>query len=186
MKRATCALLLLVVAACAHSPTDNQCTSFGSVDYCLQPPAARLQLTQLVERVDAKGVEQLVVYVEVDESAIRMAGLTPFGRRLWQIRADAAGVSSDIPKGAVLSAPGIVAGLQLAFWPLAEARAGLRGAARLVQSADGRLRQLINAEGAVVFSAICDGERPLCERAELHYETLGQRLRIETAEGKAS
>lgn len=186
MKRTAVGMLLLVLAACAHVPTENKCVSFGSVEYCLQPLASRLQLTQLVDRADAKSAEQLIVYVEVDEDVIQMAGLTPFGRRLWQIRVDAVGVSSDIPADAALSAPRIVAGLQLAFWPLAQVRAGLREPARLVETANGHMRQLISAEGSVVFTAICDGERPLCERAELHYEALGQRLHIETVEGKAS
>jgi hypothetical protein len=186
MKRPAVAALSLVLAACVHVPAENQCVSFGSVDYCLQPSASRLQLTQLVDLPDAKGGEQVIVYVDVDENAIRMAGLTPFGRRLWQIRADAAGVSSDIPADAALSAPRIVAGLQLGFWPLAQVRPGLRESARLVETANGHVRQLMSAEGTVVFTAICDGERPLCQRAELHYEALGQRLRIQTVEGKAS
>lgn len=187
MKHGVMTVLLLALAGCAHVPVEKECASFGTVDYCLQPPASRLQLTQLVERVGAKGGEQVIVYVDVEENAIRMAGLTPFGQRLWQIRADAAGVSSDIPASAALSAPRIVAGLQLAFWPLERARAGLRGtAARLTESADGRMRHLMSAEGTVVFTATCDGERPLCQHAELNYETLGQRLRIETVEGKAS
>lgn len=187
MKRAALGVPLLVLAACAHVTAENKCASFGSVDYCLQPPAARLHVTQSVERVEGKDVERLIVYVDIDESAIEMVGLTPFGRRLWRIRADAAGIASDIPANAPLSAPRIIAGLQLAFWPLAQARAGLRqGSARLAESADGGTRRLMSAEGAVVFTATCAGERPVCRRAELHYEALGQRLRIETVEGKAS
>lgn len=187
MKRVSAGTLLLVLAACAHVPAENKCASFGSVDYCLQPLASRLQLTQSVERMDTRGVERLIVYVDADAGAIHMVGLTPFGRRLWRIRADAAGVSSDIPADAALSAPRILAGLQLAFWPLAQARAGLRGtASRLLETADGRTRRLLSSEGAVVFTATCEGERPVCRGAELYYEESGQRLRIETVEGKAS
>lgn len=187
MKHGAVSALLFVLAACVHVPAENKCASFGSADYCLQPPASRLLLTQSVERADANGVEWLIVYIEVDETGIQMVGLTPFGRRLWKIRADAAGVSSDIPAGAALSAPRIVAGLQLAFWPLAQARAGLHGeAVRLIETADGRTRRLVAGDGTVVFTATCEGERPLCQRAELNYGVLGQRLRIETVEGKAS
>lgn len=187
MNRAALAVPLLMLAACAHVPEQNKCAAFGSVDYCLQPSTARLHLTQSVERTDAQDGERVIVYVDVDESTIQMVGLTPFGRRVWRIHADATGVASDIPADAALSAPRIIAGLQLAFWPLAQARAGLRqGSARLLESADGRTRQLMSAEGVSVFSATCEGERPVCSRAELHYEALGQRLRIETVEGKGS
>lgn len=187
MRRIAAVALLLTVPGCAHVAPENKCVSLGSVEYCLQPPASRLQLTQVIERAVANDEQRVIVYVDVDEKAIRMAALTPFGRRLWQIRADSDGISSDIPANASLSAARIVAGLQLAFWPLERARAGLRGsAAQLIESADGRVRQLMDGEGTVVFGAICDGERPLCRRAELRYETLGQHLRIETVEGKTS
>jgi hypothetical protein len=184
-RRAIATLVLLLAASgCVHAPSDGRCASLGSVDYCLQPPLANLSATQLVERARPDGVERLVVYLEMSDGDIRMAGVTPFGRRVWQIRYDASGALSDIPPGAALSAPRILAGLQLSSWPLALARAGVRGTARLVETPDGSVRRLLDGD-TVVFSATCEGERPLCRRSELWYGTLGERLVVEVVEGSA-
>ncbi|HEY6233889.1 MAG TPA: DUF3261 domain-containing protein, partial [Candidatus Elarobacter sp.] len=179
-------VLWLAFSSCAHVPVEASCASFGDVGYCLQPSTSSFSVTQSVERSYANGVERFIVYLEVKESDIRMVGLTPFGRRMLQIHSSAAHVSSDIPADAALNAQRILAGLQLAFWPLAQARAGVRGAAaRLVETPDGVTRRLMNGE-TVVFVATCEGTRPLCRRARLHYETLGQSLLIEALEGSES
>jgi uncharacterized protein DUF3261 len=178
--------LLITFSGCAHIPPEPRCASFGAADYCLQLSTQSYAATQLVERTDAKGVEHIVVYLEVNGGDARMVGVTPFGRRLWQIRFDGAEVVSDIPASVGLNAQHILAGLQLLSLPLAQARAGVRGTtARLVESPDGSERKLL-AGDTVVLSAKCEGERPTCRRAELRYETLRQSLRIEVVEGSTS
>jgi hypothetical protein len=177
--------LCITLAGCAHTPPESACTSFGNVEYCLQPSTTRFSVAQSVQRSHAQGVERLIVYFEVDDVDTKMVGLTPFGQRVFQIRFDGKRVSSDLPVDADLDAQHILAGLQLAFWPLEQARAGIRGsAAQLQQTPDGSARQLTSGD-AIVFAATCQGERPICRTAELRYETLGQRLLIEALEGRA-
>jgi hypothetical protein len=179
-------VLSLALAGCAHLSAEDGCASFGEAVYCLQPSTSSFSVTQSVERSHAKGVERLIVYLEVKEGDIRMVGLTPFGRRVWQIRSIAAHISSDIAPDVELNAPRILAGLQLALWPLEQARAGVRGAAaRLLETPDGGTRQLMNGE-TVMLIATCEGVRPLCRRTRLRYETLGQDLLIEALEGSES
>ena len=193
MKRLACTrlagitLALSLAAGCVHAPTEQACARFGAATYCLQPPAASFAVTQSIEMSPARlagdgDMGRLIVHLEVRGDDIAMVGLTPFGRRVLQVRYDGNRVTSDVPRDAPISAERILAGMQLAAWPLERARAGLRGTtAQLLQTPDGRGREL--RDGAnVVFRAACEGERPTCRRVELRYETLGQTLRIETLE----
>jgi hypothetical protein len=179
---------MAAAAGCAHLEVDRECARFGASRYCLQPPAERFTVTQSVEVAHRGGVERLAVYVEVGASDMTVVGVTPFGRRLFLLRHGASGLdaSSRISPQAGLRAEQLLAGLQLAFWPLPSARAGVRGAAaRLEESVDGGTRRLWAGE-TEVFTATCEGRRPVCARARLSYPTLGQTLSIETVEGAPS
>jgi hypothetical protein len=168
-----------LIAGCASAPTANRCVPFAAVHYCLQPAAISWTATQSVELMHAKGAERLIVQLEVNRGHIKMAGVTPFGRRVLWIEFIHPAVSSDMPGDAVLGAAHVLAGLQLAFWPIDRVRTGVQGkSARLVESADGT-RRLTDGD-ALLFSASCDGERPHCRRAHLRYESLGHSLSIET------
>lgn len=177
------AFLLALLGACAHAPRSDTCAELGAIGYCAQPTAgmAPFSTTRLVHLTHAQGRERLIVQLEVDEEGLRMAGLTPFGVRVLWISLDRDG-RLDIESKAPMDARQILAGIQIADWPADRVRAGLRGAtARLVESTSeaGATRQVLDGE-RVVFSARCEGARPLCRRAQLRYETLGVTLDIET------
>jgi hypothetical protein len=168
-----------ILAGCAHAPPVTSCVSFGGAGYCLQPPATKFFMTQSVELTHPQGVERLIVQVEVNDDGIKLAGVTPFGRRVLWAQFGAAGLLTDMPSDAALSAAHILVGLQLAFWPLERAQHGLCGtSARLMETADGT-RRLLDGD-TVMFNASCDGVRPQCRRAHLHYPTLAHSLSIET------
>lgn len=180
--------LICAALGCAHVDPERGCARFGAGRYCLQPPTAPFNVTQSVDVMYRGGSERLAVYVEVSASEMTVAGVTPFGRRLFLLRYGASGLdaSSQVSSDVGLSAEQLLAGLQLAFWPLTTARAGVRGAAtRLEESPDGVTRRLWAGE-TEVFAASCEGRRPVCRRAQLTYPTLGQTLLIETVEGTPS
>ncbi|OGI61711.1 MAG: hypothetical protein A2W18_06240 [Candidatus Muproteobacteria bacterium RBG_16_60_9] len=184
------ALGILIVAAlgCAHVETERDCAKFGASRFCLQPSATRFTVTQSVVVMYRGGGQRLVVYVEVGENDLSVVGVTPFGRRMFLLRYGPSGLdaSSQMSGDVGLSAEQLLAGLQLAFWPLASARAGVRGVAtRLDESPDGVTRRLWQG-GTEIFTASCEGRRPVCRRARLSYPTLGQTLSIETVEGAPS
>lgn len=187
MTRCWCfSLVVALLAGCAHDPLlppAKDCIAFGGADYCLQPSMYTFSLTQSVELTHAKGTDKLIVYLEAKNGDLIMVGMTPLGQRVMQARYDANGVSSDLPANAPLNAEYIFAGLQLAAWPLEQARAGVRGTGQLLPVNGDYRRRELRAGDQVVYSATCEGERPVCRRAELRYETLGQVLRIELLEG---
>lgn len=177
-------VMLLALAGCAHLGGDERCTDFGDVEYCLQSTQGVVPFATMRSVVMVRGQEssQLIMNLEIDEaSGMRMAGLTPFGRRVLWIQLDRErrlSVESDIP----VDATQILTGVQFADWPIDRVRAGLRGErARVVETKTdtGTMRQLKDGE-RVVLSATCEGERPLCRRALLRYETFGYALEIET------
>lgn len=176
---------ILAMSACAHVPERHACARFDAARYCMQPAALRFVATQSVEVTHPGGSERLLVHVESDVNTIKIVGLTPFGRRVLWVEYGPGGIApnSHVPAG--MNAAHVLAGLQLAFWPLEQVRGGARDAAHVEQSADGATRRLFVGD-QIVFTATCEGERPLCRRAQLSYPTLGQTLAIETLEGESS
>ena len=186
--RMALAALLLTALGCAHVEGERDCARFGASRYCLQPSATRFTVTQSVEAMYRGGGQRLVVYVEVGENDLSVVGVTPFGRRMFLLRYGPSGLdaSSQMSGDVGLSAEQLLAGLQLAFWPLASARAGVRGVAtRLEELPESGTRRLWQG-GTEIFTASCEGRRPVCRRARLSYPTLGQTLSIETVEGAPS
>ncbi|MBI3897954.1 MAG: DUF3261 domain-containing protein [Gammaproteobacteria bacterium] len=180
MKKIWLVVPLFALLGCAGVRPLDACTSLGAAGYCLQANGPTLAAAQSVELSSADSKARFIVHLETDANGMRMVGLTPLGQRVWLIRFDYAGkeISADMPAGGGVDARQILAGLQLALWPLPQARAGLQGANAQLRETDG-MRQLL-AGDAVVFSASCDGQRPTCRRARLRYLDLGYELAIET------
>jgi hypothetical protein len=130
--------------------------------------------------------ERFILQVESDQFGLRMAGLTPFGHRLFVVSDDAqqhVEVQSESPLDGVIDAPHMLAGFQLATWPRARLLSGLRGTAvELTESGDGT--RTLTAAGVVRFSATCQGKRPQCRHAVIRYEAMDRTLTIDTSDSE--
>jgi hypothetical protein len=173
---------LCSMLACAHAPMPPSCADFGTAQYCLQPMSATdsFSATQMVTRTCGEDVAQLVLQIEAGADGLRMAGVTPFGRRLFLISFDNndVTVSSDIPLDRPLSAAHMLAGWQLAYLPWERTVNGF-SAANMDLQEQNKLRKL-SVDGKLVFQATCDGNRPRCQRAVVSYPALGCTLTAET------
>ncbi len=179
----------MLLVGCTHVAQDRSCVSFGSADYCLQPSVGvtAYNATRSVTLRHSRGVEKLIVSLEVDAIGVRMAGLTPFGRRLFSIRLDngqAPETASDVPVDARL----ILAGLQFADWPLERVQLAARGVeARIAQQDNpARSRSFKNGEQSLMTATCEGGTRPTCRRVLLRYPTLDMELTIESLDVGAS
>ena len=181
---------LLLLTGCAQLARDESCVNFGAADYCLQPSTGvpPYAATRSVTLRHPRGVEKLIVSLEVDAAGVRMAGLTPFGRRLFSIRLDngqAPVVASDVPVDARL----VLAGLQFADWPLERVQQAARGAEARIAQQDREAqspRSFRDGEQTLMTATCEGGARPICRRVRLRYPTLDMELLIESLDASAS
>jgi hypothetical protein len=151
------ALLVMLLAGCAHSPPPEQPSSgmppparpsLSSPPTAFAPPEAvsPRSASQVIHAAYGKRVATLRTAVQLDAAGLKVVGVTATGMRLFSASFDGKQVSAErspfVPKE--ISPERVLADMQLALWPLASLQSAyadsgqdisepIRGVRRLVR-----------------------------------------------------
>lgn len=142
MKTPLTALLIMLIAACAHRPASDNCVEpVARVRYCLLPPAA-IVTDPLPRLITVKGPDtelEMVSQLTIDNGQLLLSAVSLLGQPLFEIRYDETGELQLLPSDAPVRADWLLAMLQLATAELVAVNGAMEGAFMEENGADRRL-----------------------------------------------
>lgn len=189
-------LLVVTLAACAHSVSDGELVIADGLRFVLRSPASFGEDVLLVQAATLSFGEagnaarhELLFHTEITARHVAVVGSLPNGARLFSIVWDGSTLQSEGAADLLAMIPPayFIADLQLAQWPLAEVRAGFApsaacfstGRCRLTESSNQLQRVLVTSDTAVI-SISYSGIPPYQHNTQYEHHGRGYRLAIET------
>lgn len=164
------ALLVMLLAGCAHTPTSRTPSSSAipvpapespSVPPPFFAPPGALSArsaSQVIHAAYGSRVATLRTAIQIDATGLKVVGVTATGMRLFSASFDGTRVSSErspfVPKE--VSPERVLADMQLALWPLASLQGGYADSGQIVSEPLPGVRRVVRGERLI---------------AEVHYAT---------------